>query len=59
LVGKHEGKKQLEELRLDGRDNIKMGLTERKREGVDWIQVVLDRVQWRALANTVMDLRVS
>jgi hypothetical protein len=27
-------------------------------DGVDWINVALDRDQWRALANTVMNLRV-
>jgi hypothetical protein len=27
-------------------------------EDVDWIHVVQDRDQWRALVNTVMNLRV-
>jgi hypothetical protein len=27
-------------------------------DGMDWIDVVLDRDQWRALVNTVMNLRV-
>jgi hypothetical protein len=27
-------------------------------EGVDWIHVVQDRDQWRAVVNTVMNLRV-
>jgi hypothetical protein len=27
-------------------------------EIVDWVKLVQDRVQWRALENTVMDLRV-
>jgi hypothetical protein len=27
-------------------------------DGMDWIDVVRDRDQWRALVNTVMDLQV-
>jgi hypothetical protein len=27
-------------------------------EGVDWIHLALDRDQWRAVVNTVMNLRV-
>jgi hypothetical protein len=27
--------------------------------GVDWIDVAQDRDQWRALVNTVMNLRVA
>jgi hypothetical protein len=27
--------------------------------GVDWISVVQDRYKWRALVNSVIDLRVS
>jgi len=26
--------------------------------GVDWIQLAQDRIQWRTLVNTVMNLRV-
>jgi hypothetical protein len=28
-------------------------------DGVDWVDVVQDREQWRALVNTVMSLRLS
>jgi hypothetical protein len=28
-------------------------------DGMDWIDLTQDRVQWRALVNTVMDLRMS
>jgi len=28
-------------------------------EGVDWIHLAQDRVQWRASVKTVMNLRVS
>jgi hypothetical protein len=37
-------------------DNIKIDL--REIDGMDWIDVVQDRDQWRALVNTVMNLRV-
>jgi hypothetical protein len=39
-------------------DNIKMDLREIGRDGMDWIDLVQDRDQWRALVNTVMNLRV-
>jgi len=32
-----------------------MKLTEIGWEGVDWIRLVQDRVQWRALVRTVMN----
>jgi hypothetical protein len=39
-------------------DNIKIDLRERGWEVMDWIDLAQDRKQWRALANTVMNLRV-
>jgi hypothetical protein len=39
-------------------DNIKTGLREIGIDGVNWIQLAQDRVQWRACVNTVMNLRV-
>jgi hypothetical protein len=35
-----------------------MALREIGRGVMDWIDMVQDRDQWRALANTVMNLRV-
>jgi hypothetical protein len=39
-------------------DNIKMDLREIRWDGVDWIDMAEDRDQWRALVNTVLNLRV-
>jgi hypothetical protein len=39
-------------------DNIKMDLREIGWDGVDWVGLVQDRDHWRALVNTVMNLRV-
>jgi hypothetical protein len=39
-------------------DNIKMDLREIEWDGMNWIDLAQDRDQWRALANTVMNLRV-
>jgi hypothetical protein len=39
-------------------DNIKMDLGEIVWDGVDWIDMAQDRDQWRALVNTVLNLRV-
>jgi hypothetical protein len=38
--------------------NIKMDLGEIGWDGRDWIELAQDRDQWRALANTVMNLWV-
>jgi hypothetical protein len=40
-------------------DNIKMDLREIRWDGMDWIDLAQDRDQWRALVNTVTNLRVS
>jgi hypothetical protein len=40
-------------------DNIKMDLGEIGWDGRDWIKLAQDRDRWRALVNTVMNLRVS
>jgi hypothetical protein len=38
-------------------ENIKMDLREIGWDYVDWIDMTLDRDQWRALVNTVLNLR--
>jgi hypothetical protein len=39
-------------------DNIKMDLREIGFNGVNWIQLAQDRVQWQAFVNMVMNLQV-
>jgi hypothetical protein len=58
LVGKPEGKRPLGRPRRRWVDNIKMDLREIGWDGVDWIDMAQDRDQWRALVNTVLNLRV-
>jgi hypothetical protein len=58
LVGGSEGKRPLGRPRHRWEDNIKMDLREIGIDGANWIRLAQDRVQWRAFANTVMNLRV-
>jgi hypothetical protein len=58
LVGKPEGMRPLGRPRRRWVNNIKMDLREIGRDGVDWIDLAQDRDQWRALVDTVMNLRV-
>jgi hypothetical protein len=56
FVGKPEGKRPLGRRRWQG--NIKVDLRGIGWGGMDWIDLAQDRDQWRALVNTVMNLRV-
>jgi hypothetical protein len=58
LVGKAEGKRPLGRPRRRRVDNIKMDLREIGWDGRDWIELAQDMDLWRALVNTVMNLRV-
>jgi hypothetical protein len=58
LVGTPEGKRPLGRPRRRWVGNIKMNIREIELDGMDWIEVAQDRDQWRALVNTVMNLRV-
>jgi len=57
LVGKPEGKRPLGRPRRRWEDNIKLDLRE-VGGGGDWMELAHDRDRWRALVNTVMNLRV-
>jgi hypothetical protein len=57
-MGKSEGKKPTRRPRRRWVDNIKMDLREIGLGGMDWIDVDQDRDKRRALASTVMNLRV-
>jgi hypothetical protein len=58
LVGKPEGERPLGRPRRRWVDNDKLDLREIGWDGMVWIDVAQDRDQWRALVNTVMNLRV-
>jgi hypothetical protein len=58
LVGNPERKRLLGRPRRRWVNNIKMDLREIGWNGTDWIDLAQDRDLWRALVNTVMNLRV-
>jgi hypothetical protein len=58
LVGKTEGKRPFGRPIHRWVDNIKIDLREIGWDGMDWIYLAQDRDHWRALVNTVMNLRV-
>jgi hypothetical protein len=58
LVRKPEGKRPLGRPRYRWINNIKMGLLEIGMNVVGRIGLAQDRYRWRALVNSVMNLRV-
>jgi hypothetical protein len=58
-VGKPEGKRPLRRPRSRLVDNIRMGLGEVGWGDVGWIGLPRDCNRWRALVNSVLNLRVS
>jgi hypothetical protein len=58
LVEKPEGKRPLGRPGHRWEDNIRMDLRDIGWSGMDWIDLAQSRDQWRALVNTVMNLRV-
>jgi hypothetical protein len=57
-LGKPEGKRPLGRPTRRWFDDIKMGLRETGWDGMDWIGLAQDKDHWRALVNTVMNLRL-
>jgi hypothetical protein len=58
LMGKPLGKRSLGRPRRRWVDNIRMDLGEVRRGDVVWIGLAQDRNRWRALVNSVLNLRV-
>jgi hypothetical protein len=58
LVGESERRRPLGRPRRRWVDNIRMHLVEVGRGDVDWIGLAQDRDRWRALVNSVLNLRV-
>jgi hypothetical protein len=58
LVGKPEGKRPLGGPRRRWVDNIRIDVGEVGWSDVDWIGLAQDRNRWRALVNSVLNLRV-
>jgi hypothetical protein len=58
FVGKPEGKRPLERPRWRWVDNIRMDIGEVGWGDVDWIGLAKGRNRWRAVVNSVLNLRV-
>jgi hypothetical protein len=54
-----EGKRPPGRPRHRWENNIKMAFKGTSCQNVDWVQLAQDRVQWRAVLNMAMKLRVS
>jgi hypothetical protein len=57
-VGSSEGKRPIGRPRRRWVDNIRMDLGEMGWGNVDWMGLAQDRKRWRALVNSVLNLRV-
>jgi hypothetical protein len=57
LVGNPEGKRPLGRPRRRWENNIKIDFQEVGRGG-DWMELARGSYRWRALVNTIMNLRV-
>jgi hypothetical protein len=59
LSGEYERKRPIGRPKRRWKNNIKIHLKEMGYEGVDWTILAQDRVQWRDLVSSIMNLRVS
>jgi transposase len=59
LVGRPEGRRPLGRPRRRWEDSIRKNLRDMGIDGVNWIQLAQDKVQWRDFVSTVMNIRVS
>jgi hypothetical protein len=57
-IGKPQEKRPPGRPRCRWVDNIKIDLREIGWDAMDWIDLAQDRDQWRAIVNTMMNLRV-
>jgi hypothetical protein len=58
LLGKPEGTRPFGRPRRRWENNVKIALKDTSCQNVDWIQLAQDRVQWPAVLNMVMKLRI-
>jgi hypothetical protein len=58
FVGRPQSKRPLGRHRHRWEDNIKMDLRDTGINGMNWIWLAQDRIQFWAFVNMVMDLRV-
>jgi hypothetical protein len=58
LVGKPRETGQLWRHRHRGKDNVKLGVKQIQRVGVQWINLSQDRYKWQAFVDTATNLRV-
>jgi hypothetical protein len=57
FVGRHEGRRVLGKPKHREGDNIKMGLKEIESYDVDWINLSQNRIHWRALVDTLVNIK--
>jgi hypothetical protein len=57
-VGKPEGKRPLKRPWCRRVNNIKMDLRKTELCGMDWVYLDQNKEQWKAIMNTVTNLRV-
>ena len=59
LTGKPTGRRPLGRSRLRWEDSIRIDLEEIGINTRNWVDLAQDRVYWRALMNSALNLRVS